>query len=373
MNSRGLSDQSLPSDRDSRVDGDYYHTEPGATSDYQHRLHQTQYEQPHGYGETAYSTDIHNDQFVEPGYANHSFGNDRFRNDSVMGDDSSHQDVWPDDESTQWAHDESHLSHHADNEHHEMEGYLPHDSGYQHYNSHDHSNVDYVSDSDYQDGASIPDFLIAPGSQSFAANGQLNDNDFIDTQTTENRHQARKALLWSGGIVFLFGFAILTFMSARPEMSRLDIVQMDGYGGQQTARNIYYVAQLNDCMVPKNCKTEIVPITTETTTAESTKSKVPETIPAENFASSKRGNIREIPAFSTPDESALSSDAPLQFVLYQWSNVRSAPTVNSSIITSLAKGTSVKPLQIDGDWVEIEIPGTTTGTTGFMHQSTVSE
>jgi len=311
-------------------------------------------------------------------------------------------------------------SSHPDNYRHGDRHYR-HDDRYSQHSSHA-ANDNYRSDSHrqerarhpgakfldtYQTGASdrrhhseIPDRVEEVWMKEKSGRISFNDSDLTDVTRppTSNKKTTLAGFAGVAAMLALIGFLAL---SSTPDLSSHEIIAMSGYEGEQTTSTPFNLASFKNCNDFNECNQATEParnITTQTAGSNSTASPeapIAQTFPvAETFpASSSNTVFQEIPAatntivldrYEGPVAEELPADpAPLELlsgeqlssreliVLKQWSNVRSAPNVNSNILTSLAKNTNVTMLGQSGEWFEISVVKGKEFT-GYMHRSTVA-
>lgn len=360
MNSRRLPDHTTREYLTDSTDNARYQSQSRSSGEYS--KNDDRYTAYRSSGSDAHYTHTHGAQrYSDDGYHAYSAHppTDRFPVD---------EDVWQlDNESAEFPDDRITFNRADD-------GYHEHEPDHQDYAASLDAHSSYSAVDDYyDDGTSIPDFVSATQSHRSAKNGELTDADFIDVPAAHNGLKPGKVVALTLGVICLCAFAVLLVISIKPQLSKLDIVQMDGYGGQQVARQIDYTGQLNKCAGLTDCSSEERELITNANTPAQNSDNTPTdsrvVVPVE-----KMSDLREIPAVSLTNSDWIEQLAP-QYVRHQWSNVRSAPAEDSSIVTSLAKGTSVNPIGRNGEWFEIEVPGKagSSGTIGFMHQSTISE
>jgi len=223
----------------------------------------------------------------------------------------------------------------------------------------------------------------------------FNDADLEDIAFAKRGNLAAN-LAGYGGVIAMLGLVGLLAVSSLPELSAVDIIEMDGYAGEQPTKTTFNLASLHDCEAGAECaeieKTNIAPVTSgsstqalplaQTTTIDTTSASnsYAENNSAETFEYTEVSqgiSVQEIPAVivsTSPTVDALSgntSSNESMVVLQQWSNVRGTPDIDGAILTSLATGKTVTPISLNGQWVEVRIDEKPS-VTGYMHRSTIA-
>jgi len=202
-----------------------------------------------------------------------------------------------------------------------------------------------------------------------------------DLRHVEKPTLSRNSAKWAGiaAVVAMVLLAGLLAFSTVPDLSPEDIISMQGYAGEQPTKTPFNLASLRDCTDIENCKEAATATITldnsETASEVKTFTNTQEVILTSSASTNSSGGyieVDEIPTISTtPNVEFIKDSNPNTLtVLKQWSNVRSSPDINASIVKSLAAGTRVTQLSESGNWIEI-VTGKQNNIVGYMHRSTV--
>ncbi len=194
------------------------------------------------------------------------------------------------------------------------------------------------------------------------ATARFSAHDFIEARPLPNRDNLKKFAMICSGVVLAAALSVMVYLTAQPELSKVDIVQMDGYG-EQSVRQIFYSSQLpcgqsTDCSQPNAEAGNTLPLAVVQPNDNATE------------------QYREIPAvLVNSDAYEGSGNEPLiqdeqLMVKLNWSNLRTQPDGDSDILVSLAKGTIVSVTGASGRWLHIKTLGDSPRH-GYMHTSTV--
>lgn len=193
-------------------------------------------------------------------------------------------------------------------------------------------------------------------------------DDFVDRPQKPGGIQIPKPAVFVIAAFVLAGLGAALFHMSKPDMSAYDIVQMESYDGIQQVPAIFNLTNLDECSSQSDCiKASLNASRADIAEYTETTSAIRE-IPAANTAAA--GVPRQI-TFDTADTVTTQTSSPDQLqVKAQWSNVRMAPNMSGTIVTSLAKGTLVSVISSRGSWYEIQALNDQQQR-GFMHRSTV--
>lgn len=207
---------------------------------------------------------------------------------------------------------------------------------------------------------------------SHESSGALSAADFHDTQ----RGGKNQFALAAGKIgarlaiaLFTIGFAAVTIIASKPQMTPEEIVQMEGYKGPARDRTLFFnLASLRECGDINDCD-GVVKANTETNQPKT--GSTDKTAFRTGSADSDTMNYREIPAVAArqTNSDAGNSFAGTWTVKEQWSNVRETPDISGAIVTSLAAERRVTIVNRVGDWYEISTEDAASKPLGFIHSS----
>ncbi len=220
-----------------------------------------------------------------------------------------------------------------------------------------------------------------------------NDYDLRDVDRPRVSNY-KTTLAGFAGVTAMLGLIGFLAFSSAPDLTPEEIIAMQGYAGEQPIKTPFNLASLRECdqIDCAGTSTTITPNTNNSTDRVSADSNETSALPIAQTttvlnaipsdASSGYIELQEIPAanntYSTlstennkPVYTEIESNKALQ-VLQQWSNVRTEPSTDGAIITSLSIGTGVTVLSQTGEWYEISLTDRSF-ITGYMHRSTVAE
>jgi len=205
-----------------------------------------------------------------------------------------------------------------------------------------------------------------------------NDHPDIDAGDLRDRRDApptgslRKKLFTVTALVLAPLLLLLFVLGSLPDLRPEDIVRMDGYAGRPEAPPVadFKVASQPVAETsPQTRQLVEVPISglpLVSATAESEE-------PVQKIELREIAAVQEIIEKEPPVETFDASEGvvvelvSLQ-VKTQYSNVRSGPSTDNRILTSLSTGAVVSVFGRDGDWLEVGL-NDGSAITGYMHKS----
>ncbi|OED42281.1 hypothetical protein AB833_06400 [Chromatiales bacterium (ex Bugula neritina AB1)] len=254
----------------------------------------------------------------------------------------------------------------------------------------DHHESGYYEEYDQNSGRYYQSGIDATGSRAYRP-GAFSAADFTDAKPLQGSNSFKKYATLTAGVIVL---SLLTFnliVSSFPELSKVDIVQMDGYG-DKAVRKVYYSSQLK-CKKPADCSDldtpplvsvndnpppaiEIEPVDNATELlaeipAALVASDAYESITTENITTEIRLPRYEIQL--APENLLPPAEPPAeqQVVQLQWSNIRVLPNGDSDIVRTLDIGAVVSVINYrDSRWIEVETIEENPQR-GYMHTTTI--
>jgi len=214
--------------------------------------------------------------------------------------------------------------------------------------------------------------------------GILYAEDFNDARPSERNRFTEslgKAGIGLAVAVFTVGFAAITVLASKPQLTPEEIVQMDGYKGQISNQTLYFnLASMRGCSSIKDCDGVVkstgasptADLTTRATQSALTSTKSGD---SKSIASSNAANYHEIPAVAkTADNAEQRStiqgvETGVWKVRQQWSIVRETPASGGAIVTSLDADTRVIVVNEVGEWREIATNPSKPKAIGYIHES----
>lgn len=197
---------------------------------------------------------------------------------------------------------------------------------------------------------------------------QVYADDLMDCPQKPPGFQIPKPLVVISAACFFVGLGAALIHSSKPDLTAYDIVKMESYDGIQQAPAIFNLTNLEECASQSDCIKESLNASKADIAEYTQITSAIREIPAANTIAAEES--RTI-SFDTVDTVVSVAPGPEQLqVQAQWSNVRAAPDMSGSIVTSLAKGTVISVLSSSGNWYEIRATNDQQHR-GFMHRSTV--